>query len=65
MKRSQKYPTIAFVICIMLFYFSGAPLERGWPLFCWGFVIVLAALFALAIGVGADSEEDKNQEEEK
>lgn len=51
---------VAFSICTILFYLSGAPLERGWSLFIAGFMTVAASIVGLAIGHSIDKEREEN-----
>lgn len=54
MKTRYRFMLGGFIACCVLFWMSGAPLERGWPLWGAGCGTILVTLFCLAIGYGCE-----------
>ena len=53
----------AFLTCLVLFWMSGAPLQRGWGLWGAGVLTAITTLISLAIGQGVEHSIKEREEE--
>jgi hypothetical protein len=58
MKLRYRLALGAFLTCLILYWMSGLPLQRGWPLWGTGVLTVMATIVGFACGYGL---EDKNE----
>ena len=58
MKIRYQFAIAGFLGCAILFYLSGSPLQRGWPLWGAGLMTIIVCIAGLAIGYGCEQSID-------